>query len=175
MKKNLQFRPILAKVGALYNGTVSTSATLAAAILIFVMFSVCAEIVMRYFFNRPIIWVIEISEYCLLFITFLATAWALIRGAHISVDIVNRQLKGKTRAVLGMISSFSGIVVCCVLFRYGITVTWEYFRSGSYRPTSLEIPTYLILWVIPWGGFLLLIAFLRSGYRHLQEWRNPSG
>lgn len=175
MKKNLQGAFIFAKVKAVYNGIVSASAVLAAGILIFVMFSVCAEIVMRYFFDSPIIWVIEISEYSLLFITFLATAWTLRRDAHISVDIGTRHFEGKTRALLGMISSFFGIVVCCVLVRYGVRVTWEYFLSGSYRPTLLEIPTYLILWVIPWGGFLLLIAFSESGYKNLQKWRKTSG
>ena len=76
--------------------------------------------------------------------------------------------------LLSMLSSFAGLVVCCVLVRYGARVTLEYFRSGSFRPTLLEIPTYLILWVIPWGGFLLFIAFLKLGCRHLEKWRELS-
>ena len=54
-----------------------------AATLIFVamMLVVCAEVLLRYGFNSPISWVVEISEYALLWITFLGAAWVLRAAA----------------------------------------------------------------------------------------------
>jgi TRAP-type C4-dicarboxylate transport system permease small subunit len=170
--RGLRLTSIASKAKTAYDAIVNVSALLGAVILVFVMLSVCAEIVMRYFFDKPIIWVIEISEYSLLLITFLASGWVLTRDAHISVDIVTRHFKDKAEACLGIISSAAGIIVSCVLIRYGVSVTWEYFLSGSFRPTSLEVPTFLILWVIPFGSVLLLTEFLRKIYKHIKSWKS---
>ena len=50
---------------------------IACVILSLVMLSVCLEVFLRYFLNRPQVWVIELSEYALLYITFLSAAWVL--------------------------------------------------------------------------------------------------
>lgn len=175
MKKGSQVAYVLAKVNSVYNWIINATAIVGAAILIFIMFAVCSEIVMRYFFDSPIIWVIEVSEYCLLFLTFLGAGWVLKNRDHISVDIVTRYFKGKTRACIGIVGSLAGVFVSCILVRYGVSVTWEYFLSGSFRPTSLEIPTYLILWVIPFGSFLLLIEFIKSIIKNVKGWRYSQG
>lgn len=153
-------------LGRAFDGLVNLSALMAAAILIFIMLSVCAEIILRYFFNSPLIWVIEISEYGLLYITFLGTAWVLRREAHISVDLFIKLFGRTGRNLLRIFCALAGIFVCFIFVRYGVSVVWEYYFSGSARPTSLEVPTFLILWVIPYGGMLLLIQFLRDLINH---------
>lgn len=155
-------------MGRSFDGLVNLSALMAAAILLFIMLSVCAEIILRYFFNSPLIWVIEISEYGLLYITFLGTAWVLRREAHISVDIFIKLFGSKGRNSLRIFCAIAGIFVCFIFVCYGASVVWEYYFSGSARPTSLEIPTYLVLWVIPYGGMLLLLQFLRNLINHIR-------
>ena len=134
---------------------------MAAVIIFFVLFSVCAEILMRYFLRSPLIWVMEISEYSLLFITFLGTGWVLRRDGHVSVDIIKNLLRLELRGFLDIINAIAGIIVCYVLIRYGTEVAWKYYLSNSSRPTSLEIPTFLILWIIPFGSSLMFIEYIK--------------
>ena len=77
---------ILAKVGTIFDRTIGYLAFVAAIIIILTMLAVSAQIVMRYFLNRPMIWVMEITEISLLFITFLGTAWLLRREGHVKID-----------------------------------------------------------------------------------------
>ena len=116
---------LLAKVSTIFDRTVSYLAFVAAVLIIFAMLSVGAEIVMRYFLNRPMIWVMEVTEITLLLITFLGTAWLLRREGHVKVDIVLSHLNPRAQALLGIISSIIGIIVCMVLVWNGTLVSYD--------------------------------------------------
>ncbi len=131
-------------------------------ILVFITVSVCIEVVLRYFFHKPQVWVIELSEYGLLYITFLAAAWVLRADGHIKVDLVVERLGETTRAFLSIVHFLLIAGVSLVLFWYGIRVTWSYFSKGIYNPTILEVPTAAILVVIPFGGIFLIAQSLRG-------------
>jgi TRAP-type C4-dicarboxylate transport system permease small subunit len=134
---------------------------LAGAILIFIMLSVCLEVVLRYFFNRPLIWVTEVTECLLLYITFLGTAWLLREEGHVKVDIILTRLKPKMAAFLGIFSSLIGIFVSITLTICGFGLTWDYFQRGMYTPTAMEIPVSAIIVIIPIGSLMLLVQFVR--------------
>jgi C4-dicarboxylate transporter DctQ subunit len=134
---------------------------LSGLILIFVMLSVCLEVILRYFFNRPQIWVTEITECLLLYITFMGSAWLLREEGHVKVDILLNMLKPRTLIILGIISSVIGVFVSVVLTGYGFRLTWDYLQRGIYTPTAMEIPVSAIIVIIPVGSLLLLVQFLR--------------
>lgn len=136
-------------------------AALAAAVLAFITLAICAEVVMRYGFNRPLTWVVEVSEYALLWMTFLGTSWVLRQGGHVRVDILMHALSAAALRVCGLVSAGSGIVASVVLVVFGTNATWTAFARGSFKSTGLDIPTWLVVVVIPVGGLLLLLRFLR--------------
>jgi C4-dicarboxylate transporter DctQ subunit len=142
---------------------------LAGILLIFIMLSVCLEVVLRSFFNRPQIWVTEVTECLLLYITFLGTAWLLREEGHVKVDIILDRLKPKTVALLGIISSLIGLFVSLILAIYGLSVTWSYFQRGIYTPTAMEIPVFAILLIIPIGSSMLFIQFIRRTGKFIAE------
>jgi len=162
---------LLTKAGIIFDRTINYLAFMAAVLIIFTMLSVGAEVVMRYFLRRPMIWVMEITEISLLFVTFLGTAWLLKREGHVKVDIVTGHLNPRAQDLLGIISSIIGIIVCLVLVWYGIHVSYDYIQGGLYEPTLLELPKGPLLTIIPIGSFLLLIQFVRRTYGHLQHFR----
>lgn len=136
-------------------------AAVAIILLVVVTLSVCLEVVMRYGFNSPLIWVVEIGEYALLYITFLGTAWALRNGGHVRVDIILGLFSQRMRRIFGVISSSLGIIISLVLTIGGIYVTWDKFASSAYKPTVVEFPTWIVVIVIPIGSLFLGIRFLR--------------
>lgn len=157
----------LAKIGRVLDRIIDAFAFTACLLLAFILLSVCMEVIMRYFLNRPLQWVIELTEYALLYITFLGTAWLLKREGHITVDVILNRLGLKTRAFLAIFSSAIGIVICVSLVWYGFEVAWDHFQRGVYDPTVLEFPKAPIIAIIPTGSLVLLVQFFRKGYGFL--------
>jgi len=142
---------------------------LACILLSLVTISVCLEVVMRYFFNRSQVWVIELSEYSLLYITFLGVAWVLKSDSHVRVDLFTTSLRATGRAICSLISFMICLVVSVVLTVHGIRVTWDHFSEGIYNPTVLEFPKSAVLLIIPLGGITLLIQSLRDALHSIEQ------
>jgi len=149
----------------------NTMALLAGLILIFILLAVCTDVIMRYFFNSPIIWVSEVIESLLLYITFLGSAWLLREEGHVKVDLILNMLKPKTVALLGIVSSIIGIFVSVVLSIYSSRLTWDHFERGIYTPTVMEIPIFVILLIIPIGSYMLIIQFVRRTAKFTTQFR----
>jgi C4-dicarboxylate transporter DctQ subunit len=155
------------KLMTLFDRVVDGMIFLAGVILVFIMLSVCMEVILRYFLNRPQMWVTEVTEVLLLYITFLGTTWLLRQEGHVKVDIILNRLKPKTLALLGIFSSAIGILVSITLTVSGFQLTWDYVQRGIYTPTAMEIPVSIIIVIIPVGSLMLLVQFIRRGCLHV--------
>lgn len=145
-------------------------AFLAAFMLIFVMLLVCAEVVMRYFLRKPIAWELEVTEYLLIFITFLVAAWVLKREGHVKVDIFVNLVKPRIQVLFGIVTSAIGVIVCLVFTWYGAVVTIDHYRENIIIPRSLLGAPYApILAIIPIGMFFLMLQFIRRTLGYLNQ------
>jgi len=148
----------------LFDRIMDIMAFLAGLILIFILLSVCLEVILRDFLSKPQIWVTQVTECMLLYITFLGSAWLLREEGHVKVDILLTHLEQKTRVILGIISSAIGTIVSVVITIFGFDLTLHYFLRGTYTPTVLEIPLSWIIVIIPVGSLMLTIQFIRRMY-----------
>jgi TRAP-type C4-dicarboxylate transport system permease small subunit len=158
--KAQRFDQILEKI-------ISITGILACALLLFSWLSVCTEVFFRYFLGRPLVWVVEVTEYILVQITFLASAWLLNREGHVSVDLLVSNLNEQLRAQFHLVSSIIGALICLILTYGGIVATWGAFQENFIIPKQLGMPKYLVMLVIPLGCFLLFCQFIR---RFLNVW-----
>jgi TRAP-type C4-dicarboxylate transport system permease small subunit len=131
------------------------------------MLVVCADVFLRYFFNRPMFWVLESTQFALVFITFLGAAWVLKNDGHVRMDIVISRFSQRTQDRINIVTSILCAVACLVVTWYGVKVWWDYFQINYLYAGSLVIPAYYLEAVIPIGGFLLFIQFLRKAYGYL--------
>ena len=136
-------------------------AVIAGLLLMFMMFSICYEVVLRYFLFSPLTWVTEISEYILLYATFLGAPWVLKRGAHVKVDIVLTRLGNKSQKIVNLATSLICIAVCLVLVWFGTQMSLDLYQRGIPVIKSLSVPKFLLVGIIPFGGFFLAIQFIR--------------
>lgn len=135
-------------------------AAIAIAGLLFVIGVVFLEIVLRTFFAMPQVWVIEFSEYALLWITFLGASWLLRTEGHVAVDLLTNALPADWKRRLAIVSACVGLAVALVLVVFGVSTTIEQMRLGTYKPTIMEFPTWRVLLIIPIGSALLALRFL---------------
>ncbi|HVP76311.1 MAG TPA: TRAP transporter small permease [Thermodesulfobacteriota bacterium] len=161
---------ILTKAGNVFDRLLDLFAILAGIVISFITISVCAGILSRYFLNRPISWVVEISEYGLLYMTFLVAAWVLRHEQHVSVDLVYNRLSRKNQSLASIFTSVVAGIVFLIITFYGFKVTKNQFDTKYFTPTILEAPKFAITLIIPVGTSLLFIQIMRRIYRHVQEW-----
>jgi len=153
------------KAGAIFDRILGISAFVSGVMLLAIMISVSLDVIFRYFLHSPIRGVDEISEILQLYITFLGTAWLLKRGGHVTIDILFTRFKPKTQAWLTFIFSVVGAIMSLVLVWYGTTTTLDFWQRGIITPTILQPPRALIVAVIPVGGLLLLLQFVRRAWQ----------
>ena len=162
---------LIKRLGQLLYTLEDTFAWGAIALLIAITTAVCLEVVMRYAFNSPIFFVVEMSEYALLWITFLGTAWTLRNNGHVRVEIVLNFLSSKWRHRVGLVSSLFGIIVSLVLVIFGTSRTWDAYDRGLFHATITEFPTWIVMIFIPLGSIPLLFRFVQRfvGHWHQSE------
>ena len=162
---------LLMKGAAIFDHSINFLAVVAGVIVVFVMFSITAEVISRKLLGYSLIWVIEYSELSLVFVTFLGAAWLLRREGHVKLDIVINRLTPRSQAMLNTITSIIGVIICLALAWYGTKVSWDHFQRGITGLTLLAVPTFPRYAAIAIGGFLLSIQFLRRSYGYLRSWR----
>jgi len=153
------------KLNTLLDRLNNAMAWLAAAAIIFMMLAISYAVMMRYAWNKPVPWIVEISSYLMLYITFLGTAWLQRKGGHVEIDLLIGRFKPRVRAGFKAVTSFGGAAVGFVLAWKGSMVTVDYFQRDVIAIGILNTPQFLLMGIIPIGGCLLLVEFL------IQAWR----
>lgn len=136
-------------------------AAVSAVFILFIVFSVAAEVVMRCLFHRPLAWTVEIAEYLLLYIAFLSAAWVLQRDGHVRLDFVINLFGPGTGRAFRRVSDFLCFVTTLVLMIFSAFVAYEQFHLKIPVIKTLEVPKWMVIAPIPLGCFFLVLEFLR--------------
>jgi len=146
-------------------------ASLAGIILIFITAAVCYTIGMRYLFTKTTIWIMQTTEYALLWIVFLATTWLLREKGHITTDIIYTHLNEKTKHYLDCIMLVIGGLACAIMVYFGVDYMHECITKGITDVRAVTIPKWTIFIIIPIGSIFLTIQFFRMAWSKLIDMR----
>lgn len=129
------------------------------------MFVVVADVLMRYLFNAPLVWVYEIiSNYLMPGLFFLAASHTLKANAHVSVDILHNYVRRRVRYVFEALSSIVATPVFFLVTFVSAQNTLEDFRTGAVSTSGLALPTWPVSLLLPLGfGLLTLRLALNAG------------
>jgi TRAP-type C4-dicarboxylate transport system permease small subunit len=152
----------------IFDYIIDAMAFLAGLLLVGSVLIMSLEVGMRYFFGRPQVWTIEVSEYILFTLTFLATPWLLKKGGHIGVDIVVERVGPKFRTYLELFSSGLGVLVSGIIAWFSALTAWECYETGVVVTKTLTVPKHYFLEVIVLGYTFLLLTFARQFYQQLK-------
>ena len=136
---------------------------------------VTANVVGRYFLNRPISWVLEITQYILVWFTFLSIAWILRIDRHIKVEVLTIHLSRRVQMILELFSDVIGLLVTGVLTSFGAIVVIEFYKKHMRETTPLQPPSWPLFLVIFLGAALTLAEFIRRIVKDSQDLRELSG
>ena len=135
-------------------------------VLIFpVIFIVLYEVISRYIFNTPTIWVHELSSHIIGTFVILGGAYALYLKAHVNVDVLYAKLSPRKRAILDLVSWCFFYLFIGIMLYEGVELAVRAWTIVERSQTPFAIPTYPLKTIIPIGAFFILLQGLAKTAR----------
>jgi TRAP-type C4-dicarboxylate transport system permease small subunit len=150
----------------------SLCVALSSFILLFISGSVFVDVILRYFFNRPSLWVTEVSGHLFMYVIFLGTAYALQEDYHIRVEFVLGLFNLPVRRIVNLITSLFSLVFCLVLLWQTSVMTWSAFKKSWVSPTLLSVPYVYIYVAMVFGSLMLFLTFLMQTLLEIRPGRS---
>lgn len=128
-----------------------------AALILFAMLLVSAEVISRKFFNTPIPGQLELGELLMPPIIFLAIAYTQSTGGHVRMTIVIDHLPPALRHFMEILVKVLAIAIYTVLCFYSAKYA---YRTWQFHDVTMS-PPYFIIWpsaiMVPIGIFLVTL------------------
>jgi TRAP-type C4-dicarboxylate transport system permease small subunit len=148
----------------LFDKLLNLMAAVAGIILVFICAAVCYTIGMRFLFTRTTIWIMQTTEYALLWIVFLSTAWLLKEGGHITTDILHGYLDKNKRNRLDCVMLALGGLTCAFMVYFGVVHLCDCIINRVTDVRAVTVPKSAVFIIIPIGFMLLTIQFFRMAW-----------
>lgn len=139
-------------------------------ILVALVGLVCTNVVLRYAFDAPLVWADQITGYGMVYITFLAAPWVLVKRRHIAVDLLQESLGPPGRLLLGAVLGAVGFLYCAAFTWLAWGELGRILARNSQFSDAILVPQWMIYWVLPAGSALMALEFAVSGFENLRAY-----
>jgi len=120
---------------------------------------VFGNVVCRYFLDFSLGWYEEVSRFLLIWIVFLGAIIALIRGDHLSIDLLQLVLSPRACRVVVVLTDMMMLAVLAIMFQGAWDMAIDSLRSG-WVASSVPIPYGWVYMVGPVSAALMFIQTL---------------
>jgi TRAP-type mannitol/chloroaromatic compound transport system permease small subunit len=141
---------------------------IAASLIVIASLQICYEVMMRYLFNAPSTWGLELTIYLCGSTYILAGSYAEFHNAHIRVDLFYCKWSVRTRAFIDLLVTdmlvlfFNGVLVI-----YGAIWFWEAVTQGITTGTIWDPPAWPMRLILCAGAFFMLLSGFAQFIRNL--------
>ncbi|WP_280770757.1 TRAP transporter small permease [Salipaludibacillus daqingensis] len=116
-------------------------------------------VVMRYVFNDPKSWVVEISTYLIVWGVLFGTPIALRNNNHIQINFLYDRLPKAYKRYVDIFANIVGVLFCFFFTYYGYQLVVGSFSSGMVS-LDVGIELWIVYLVLPIAGFMFLLRFI---------------
>lgn len=152
------------KIGCASEGFKSLAIYAVIGLIIFLTINV----VLRYFFARPLVFTEEVTGYFLAFIVFMGMGYTLRVGGHVITDVLVRNFSAKTQKALRVPILLGGVIFATFLVISAWMLMIKNYLRGNIDFGSLGTPDWIpnLIFVIGSACFFLeMIALLYHAMR----------
>ncbi|PIC79087.1 hypothetical protein CSV75_14035 [Sporosarcina sp. P18a] len=153
---------VLLRINKLFDSIINFMAILGRVVIIIISLLIIVDIVSLKFFSNQFSWILEVSEYLLVFLTFLGVAWLLREDGHIKLDLLLNRLSEKNRTRMEIVNSCIGAIISLIITVYGFLATWNLYMRDIKTETILEIPRSMLIVIIPVSFLFVFVQFIRN-------------
>lgn len=123
------------------------------AILVFV------NVIARFIFNSPLAVADEMSCYLFVLMSFMGTAIAARRKAHLGLTIVTDKLSPSVARKVQVLMYLIAAVFCLLIVIFGIEMVMSQYALGQ-ETATMQWPEWIYGLFVPVGAAFALLAFL---------------
>ncbi len=152
-----------------YDKIVKYSGYLASALFISIGFIVSYEVIMRYLFNSPTIWVNEVSRFLQIWATYLALTYSFHKQDFIRITVIYDRLNETGKKILDFISFIFIIIFSCFVVYYGWLIAYDSLKVGRTSSTILDVPSFLTELAIPLCFAFLVLRVILEAIRYIRN------
>lgn len=125
------------------------------AVLVFI------NVIARYIFNRSLAFSDEMSTYLFVLMSFMGTAVAARRGAHLGLSAFTDRLGAKTKQyIIAFTYGVSGLF-CLLIVIFGVQMVISQYTLGQ-ETAAMQWPEWIYGSFVPIGAAFAMVAFFQS-------------
>jgi TRAP-type C4-dicarboxylate transport system permease small subunit len=162
------------RIGRALRSVENALAQVSAAIILFVMLFVAAEVTMRYAFNSPIPGHLEGSELLVTIIVFLALSYTQATNGNVGMDLVLDALAPGVRRWAEMGCLLASLFICAVLAFFSLKNTIQLWRYDDVTMSPPYFPTWPSGAAIALGYAMCALRMFVQFLHLLDPDRNPA-
>lgn len=118
------------------------------------------DVLTRYFLNFASPWAFDLSEYALIWVTFLGAPWVLLQDRHVRIELLVDTFPRPIQKMLGVGMSLIASFACLILMWKTGVAALQYFENEIMMPRIWRIPRVYPFCIIPIGSLFLAVAFI---------------
>lgn len=127
-----------------------------------------ADVVMRYFFRKPILGTFELTEFLMAVVVSFAIAYAAATDGLIKVTLFTERMPIRVQAILNSITGVPGIALFVFLTWRSFTFIGLQYDEGIYSPI-LSISRFPFAAVVAVGLVFLTLALISDWLNNLAK------
>ena len=152
-----------------YDKIVKYSGYLASALFIAIGFIVSYEVIMRYLFNSPTIWVNEVSRFLQIWATYLALTYSFHKKDFIRITVIYDRLNENGKKILDFISFIFILIFSSFVVYYGWIIAYDSLKVGRTSSTILDVPSFLTELAIPLCFAFLVLRVILEAIKYIRN------
>ena len=134
---------------------------------------VFGNVIARFVFNHSLAVSDEMSTYLFVLMSFMGTAIAARRGAHLGLSIVTDRLSANARKNVQLVMYGVSAFFCLLIVIFGVQMVISQYSLGQ-ETAAMQWPEWIYSSFVPVGACFAMIAFLQ-GIVNIAKYGQPQG
>ena len=143
------------------NGLARLGGLVSGLLIVFIMFAIIVNVVVRATTESSITWILEAVEYGLIGLTCTGSAWVLLEDKHTRVDVITASVSRTVAALLAKIADTIGLLTMAVMTWYSTQAVIKSYQSGAFIYEYIEIPEYYLFTGLPFCFGMMMLVFVQ--------------
>ena len=122
---------------------------------------VFANVVARKVFDDSLVFSDEMSTYLFVLMSFMGTAIAARRQAHLGLSIVTDKVSPRTRLIINVTTYGIAALFCLLIVIFGIQMVASQYRMGQ-ETATMQWPEWIYGSFVPVGAAFSMAAFIEG-------------
>jgi TRAP-type transport system small permease protein len=131
---------------------------------------VFGNVICRYFLDISLGWYEEISRFLLIWIVFLGAVIALIKGDHLSIDLLSFVLSPRACRMAAVLTDMVMLAALAIMFQGAWDMAIDSLQSG-WVASSVPIPYGWVYMVGPVSAALMFVQTLIKTTGDIRTWK----